>query len=91
MVFINLEKPYSKVPRNLIWWLSDKRRAQEIVLTSLKTCTRSGNKSANYFWREIRVFSDHKSASQVSFKPLGNNWVLFGKNYGKVLGLLHVL
>ena len=38
---------------------------------------RSGNKSANYFWREIRVFSDQKSASQVSFKPreqLGAVW-----------------
>ena len=65
------KKPYDKVPRNLIWWLSEKGRPQEIIVTSLKTCMRSGNKSANYFWREIRVFSDHKSASQVSFKPRG--------------------
>ena len=47
MFFIDLEKAYDRLSSNLIWWFLDKRNVprvkgmfQEVILISLKTCTR---------------------------------------------------
>jgi hypothetical protein len=36
MVFIDLEKPYDKIPRNVIWWTLDKQKVPKKYLELIK-------------------------------------------------------
>ena len=41
MIFINLEKIYNKVPRDLIWWVLDKRNVPKGYIDIIKICMRA--------------------------------------------------
>ena len=36
MVFIDLEKPYDKIPRNVMWWALDKYKVPSKYVTLIK-------------------------------------------------------
>jgi Reverse transcriptase (RNA-dependent DNA polymerase) len=36
MIFIDLEKPYDKVPRNIMWWMLEKKRVPTKYVTLIK-------------------------------------------------------
>ena len=39
MVFIDLEKAYDKIPRNVMWWALDKHKVPTKYVGLLRTCT----------------------------------------------------
>ena len=39
MVFIDLEKAYDKIPRNVMWWALDKHKVPSKYVTLIRTCT----------------------------------------------------
>ena len=56
MVFIDLEKPYDKIPRNVMWWALDKHKVPTKYVTFIKdmynnavTTVRINDGNINYF------------------------------------------
>jgi hypothetical protein len=39
MIFIDLEKTYDKVPRNVMWWALQKHKVSSKYITLVKDCT----------------------------------------------------
>jgi hypothetical protein len=39
MIFIDLDKVYDKIPRNIMWWLLEKKNSQQSTLPLLRICT----------------------------------------------------
>jgi len=56
MVFIDLEKAYDKIPRNVVWWALDKHKVPTKYVTLIKdmynnagTSVRTNDGNTNYF------------------------------------------
>ena len=56
MVFIDLEKAYDKIPRNIMWWSLDKRKVPSKYVTLIKdmytnavTSVRTNDGNTDYF------------------------------------------
>ena len=53
MVFIDLEKAYDKMPRDLIWWVLTKSNVPKGYIKIIKGINeRSDNECGNYLWRD---------------------------------------
>jgi hypothetical protein len=39
MIFIDLEKVYDKIPRNIMWWALEINESQQSTLPLLRICT----------------------------------------------------
>jgi hypothetical protein len=63
MVFIDLEKAYDKVPRNIMWWALQKHKVSIKYITLIKdmydnvvTSVRTSNRDTNDFPINIRLY-----------------------------------
>jgi hypothetical protein len=62
MVFIDLEKAYDKIPRNVMWWALDKHKVPIKYVTLIKdmysnimTSVRTNDGNIDYFLIKIRL------------------------------------
>jgi hypothetical protein len=62
IIFIDLEKAYNKVPRNIMWWVLEKKRVStkyvifiKDMYTNVVTCVRACNSESDTFSIKIRL------------------------------------
>jgi hypothetical protein len=71
MVFIDLEKAYDKIPRNVMWWALDKHKVRAKYVTLIKdmynnavTSVRTNDGNTDYFTIKIRL---HQGSALIPY------------------------
>jgi hypothetical protein len=72
MVFIDLEKAYDKIPRNVMWWALDKHKVPSKYVTLIKdmynnvvTSVRTNDGSTDYFQIKIGLHQGSALSSYI--------------------------